>query len=294
MDVYRSILITGGGGMLAHALIEALTARGLNATAVRRSECDIANSEDVDRLFKKYSPTLLLNCAAHTGVDLCEDEPDKANAINGEGPGYLARAAQKYGTRLVHFSTDFVFDGQSDRPYRPDDHPHPISAYGASKLLGEKRIQEVNPPDWLIVRTAWLFGRHGNCFPQTMVKLAQAGRPLRVVNDQMGSPTSTADLAVATLQLIDHQASGLFHITNEGVTSWYEFARAAVQEFGVEADLAPLTTAEWVKLRPKQARRPMYSVLDAHKYEAVTGKTLRHWSLALRDYRTSCQTVQLA
>ena len=293
MDVYRSILITGGGGMLAHALVEALAVRGLNATAVRRTECDIANPEDVARLYKKHSPTLLLNCAAHTGVDLCEDEPDKANAINGEGPGYLAANAQKHGTRLVHFSTDFVFNGQSTRPYRPEDQPDPLSVYGHSKLLGEKRIQAVNPPDWLIVRTAWLFGRHGNCFPQTMVKLAQAGRQLRVVNDQVGSPTSTADLAVATLQLIDHQASGLFHITNEGVTSWYEFARAAVQEFGVEADLAPLTTAEWVKLRPKQARRPMYSVLDAHKYEALTGQTRRHWSLALRDYRTSYQTVQL-
>lgn len=286
MDVYRSILITGGGGMLAHALVDALTAKGLAATAVRRAECDIADPEDVTRLFEKYNPSLLFNCAAHTGVDLCEDEPDKANAINGEGPGNLARLAQEHGTKLVHFSTDFVFDGQSDRPYKPDDQTHPISVYGETKLRGEKRIQQVDSPDWLIVRTAWLFGRYGNCFPQTMVKMGQAGRPLRVVSDQFGSPTSTVDLSEATLELVDRSAGGLFHITNSGITSWYEFAQTTLREFGVEADLAPLTTTEWVKLRPKQAKRPLYSVLDGEKYTAITGKTLRHWTEALSDYRT--------
>ena len=293
MDVYRSILITGGGGMLAHALVEALTARGLSATAVRRSECDIANSNQVAELFEKYRPTLLLNCAAHTGVDLCEDESDRANAINGEGPAHLAGNALQFGTQLVHFSTDFIFDGQSDRPYRPDDQTHPISVYGASKLLGEQRIQQLNPPDWLILRTAWLFGRHGNCFPQTMVKLARLGRPLRVVNDQFGSPTSTLDLASATLQLIDARAKGIFHVTNEGFTSWYEFARETVREFGVEADLAPVTTSEWVKLRPQQAKRPLYSVLDCQKYRDVTGQSMRQWNEALRDYRISCDLVQV-
>src|SRR6266567_9643301 len=172
MDVYRSILITGGTGMLAHALSDTLRSRGLTPIAVSRTECDISDPDSVARLFEKHHPTLLLNCAAHTGVDLCEDEPQKANTINGEGPGNLSQLAKGYRTKLIHYSTDFVFDGQSDRPYRTDDPPNPLSVYGSSKLLGEKRIAGIDPPGWIIVRTAWLFGRHGNCFPQTIIKLA--------------------------------------------------------------------------------------------------------------------------
>jgi dTDP-4-dehydrorhamnose reductase len=287
MDVYRSIIITGGGGMLAHALIDALKARGHTATPVRRAECDIADVEDVSQMFRQHRPSLLLNCAAHTGVDLCEDEPEKANAINGDGPGHLATLAAEYGTRLVHYSTDFVFDGQCDRPYRPDDRPNPVSAYGASKLLGEQRIQELSPPGWLILRTAWLFGGHGSCFPQVMIKMARAGRPLRVVCDQFGSPTYTVDLAAATLRLVDRGLPGIFHVTNSGVTNWHDFAAATLKEFGIPADLAPVTTAEWLRMRPKQAKRPAYSVLDGAQYTVATGHSMRLWTQALRDYRES-------
>jgi dTDP-4-dehydrorhamnose reductase len=287
MDVYRSIVITGGGGMLAHALADGLRSRGLSPLSVKREECDITSPADVSRLFQSHRPTLLLNCAAHTAVDQCEDEPQRANAINGEGPGILARMSREYRTCLTHFSTDFVFDGQIDRPYRPDDPPNPLSAYGASKLLGEKRIQEASPPGWLILRTAWLFGRHGDCFPSTIVKLAQAGRPLRVVSDQVGSPTSTADLAEAALRLIDRKASGIFHVTNFGTTTWYEFAEAILTAFGVTADLAPVTTAEWLRIRPRQAKRPAYSVLDGEAYTSATNHRLRPWREALGDYRRS-------
>jgi dTDP-4-dehydrorhamnose reductase len=287
MDVYRSIVITGGGGMLAHSLRDALQARGLDPIAVGRSECDVASAHDVSRLFQRHRPSLLLNCAAHTAVDLCEDEPARANAINGEGPGHLARMACEYGTCLTHFSTDFVFHGQNDRPYRPDDPPAPISTYGASKLLGETKVREANPRGWLILRTAWLFGRYGNCFPKTIIKLAQAGRPLRVVNDQIGSPTSTVDLAEATLRLIDQKATGLFHVTNAGVTSWYDFAAEILRQFGLAADLAPVTTDEWVRMRPKQAKRPAYSGLDCSAYESLTGQVLRGWKEALAAYQES-------
>lgn len=277
--------------MLAHALIDALKGRGLSAVCVDRDECDITDLEQVGRLYREARPTLLINCAAHTAVDACEEEAGRANAINGEGPGNLARVAREYRTKIIHFSTDFVFDGQNDRPYRPDDPPNPISAYGASKLLGERRVQEANAPGWLIVRTAWLFGRHGGCFPQTIVKFAQAGRPLRVVKDQVGSPTSTVDLAEATLRLVDHDASGIFHVTNSGTTSWYEFAAETLRQFGVSADLAAVTTDEWLGMRPKQAKRPAYSVLDGSRYTEVTGRKMRDWHEALRDYRASFGNV---
>jgi dTDP-4-dehydrorhamnose reductase len=292
MDVFRSILITGGNGMLARALAEAARARGLNPVAVKRDECDITDADSVARLFEKHRPTLLLNCAAHTGVDLCEEEPQRANAINGQGPGNLAQIAKDYRTKLIHYSTDFVFDGHSDRPYRPDDPPNPLSAYGASKLLGEKRIAGIDPPGWIVIRTAWLFGRHGNCFPQTIVKLAQAGRPLRVVNDQLGSPTGTPDLADATLRLVDRGAQGVIHLTNSGITSWFEFAKAALEAFGLKADISPVTTAEWFKVRPKQARRPAYSVLDTSRYSDVTGHTPRAWQDALKEYADRMRPVE--
>lgn len=287
MNVYRSIVVTGGKGMLAHALLNALKARGHAAFAVDRDECDITQPEQVARLYKEQKPSLLINCAAHTAVDLCEDEPEKANAINGHAVGLLAQNAKEYGTTLVHISTDFVFDGQNVRPYRTDDKPNPISVYGASKFLGEKLLQDAAPDSWMILRTAWLFGRHGNCFPQTIVKLARAGRPLRIVSDQVGSPTGTVDLAAALFRLVDEKARGIFHLTNSGVTSWFEFASASLKEFGVTSDLAPVTTAEWCRMRPKQARRPAFSVLDGGRYTQVTGQTMPPWQEALAQYRAS-------
>ncbi len=273
MDVYRSIVITGAGGMLAHALRDALHARRLTPALVTKAECDISNPEDVSRLFTHHRPTLLFNCAAHTRVDLCEDEPQKANAINGHAAGLLAKRAREYHTKLIHFSTDFVFDGHNDIPYRPNDRPNPLSAYGSSKLLGEQFIQEAAPTGWTIIRTAWLFGRYGDCFPSTIVKLAQNQRPLRVVQDQLGSPTSTLDLALATLNLVDRNSEGIFHITNSGQTSWYGFAAAVLEEFKLS------------EIRPKQARRPAYSVLDTSRYSLLTGQVPRNWREALREYR---------
>src|SRR5258706_2574600 len=285
MDVYRSIVITGAGGMLAHALRDDLHDPLLTPALETKADCDISNPEDVSRLFTHHRPTLLFNCAAHTGVDLCEDEPQKANAINGHAAGLLAKAAREYHTKLIHFSTDFVFDGHNDIPYRPNDRPNPLSAYGSSKLLGEQFIQEAGPTGWTIIRTAWLFGRYGDCFPKTIIKLAQSHRPLRVVNDQTGSPTSTLDLAEAALNIVDRNGSGMFHVTSSSQTSWLGFAAAVLEEFRLSADLAPISTSEWFKIRPRQARRPAFSVLDTGRYSATTGKSLRNWREALRNYR---------
>lgn len=275
--------------MLAHELDRVLRARGVQPVLARRAQCDVSDRAHVSRLFQEYRPTLLLNCAAHTGVDLCEDEPERANAINGEGPGYLAELSKEYRSKLVHFSTDFVFSGQIDRPYRPDDTPAPLSAYGKSKLLGEERIKTVAPPTWLTVRTSWLFGRHGNCFPKIIVDRASSGHVLKVVNDQVGCPTYAADLAGAVLELIDRNAEGIWHITNAGPTNWFEFAGAVVREFGIIAEVSPISTAQWVAMRPRQAVRPPYSVLDLEPYAALTGRRMRDWRDALRDYRTETQ-----
>lgn len=284
-SVFEKILIPGGGGMLAKALVDALHARGHSSIALPRAALDITNEADIRRAFAEHRPTLVLNCAAHTKVDLCEDEPDKADAINGHAVGTLAKLARDHGTYLVHYSTDFVFDGSSDRPYRPSDPVNPLSAYGRSKLLGEIKLQENAPQNWLIARTAWLYGPGGPCFPKTMVDLAKAGKPLKVVEDQIGSPTFTYDLASATLDLLGHNATGIWHLTNSGLVSWHGFAAAILEEFGLKTDLTPTTSAEWQKLRPRSAHRPAYSVLDNRLAANLLGRPMRPWREGLRDYR---------
>jgi dTDP-4-dehydrorhamnose reductase len=275
--------------MLARELDLVLRARGVQATMARRSECDISDRQHVSRLFQSTKPSLVLNCAAHTAVDRCEDEPQLADAINGDGPGHLAEHCQEYGAKLVHFSTDFVFNGQIDRPYRPDDTPIPLSAYGKSKLLGEERIKRVAPLSWITIRTSWLFGGHGNCFPKVIVDRASSGHVLKVVNDQVGCPTYAADLANAVLELLSCGAEGIWHITNASATNWYEFAKSIVEEFEISAEVKPISTAQWVAMRPKQAKRPAYSVLDLEPYAKLTGRRMRDWRDALRDYRTEVQ-----
>lgn len=279
------VLITGGGGMLAKALGLSLRKRGRMPIVRDRAALDVTRADDVRRVFDAHTPTVVFNCAAHTKVDLCEEQEDLASAINGTGAENLARAAKDQGARLVHFSTDFVFDGSGTRPYRPDDPVNPISAYGRSKLLGERAIQSVNPPDWLIVRTAWLYGPGGACFPQTMINAARAGKPLRVVDDQVGAPTFTHDLADATLDLIDRGAKGLWHLTNAGSVSWHGFTAAILEEFGLKAALGKTTSAEWKKLRPASATRPAYSVLDVEPFARLVGRPMRPWREALADYR---------
>ena len=289
MELYRSIVITGGRGMLAQAVVNVLEKRKLAHVALDRAKCDITQENEVARVFAEHKPTLLINCAAHTKVDLCEDEQEKADAINGHGVGNLARAAREHGTFLVHYSTDFVFDGKGTRPYRPDDLVNPLSAYGRSKLLGEKLLQENAPEKWLIARTAWLYGRGGPNFPRTIIERGRQGQPLKVVSDQVGSPTYTQDLAEATFDLLDRNLTGIWHLTNSGSTNWHEFAKAAVAEFGVNAAVTPITTADWAIIRPKQAHRPSYSVLDTAPFGRAVGRPMRPWREGLRDFRKAVE-----
>jgi dTDP-4-dehydrorhamnose reductase len=283
-NVYDKVIITGAGGMLGHALADALLARGMQPIALARGECDVAKADEVRRIFDHH-PTLLLNCAAHTKVDQCEQEVEVANAINGHAVGQMARLAREHGSYLVHVSTDFVFNGRGTRPYRVDDPVEPLSSYGRSKLLGETELQKHAPKDWLIVRTAWVYGRHGANFPRTMVTAARAGKPLSVVSDQVGAPTYTVDLATAILALVDAHATSIVHVTNAGQTNWHEFAKAALEAFGIDHPVAAITSADWQRIRPNTAHRPGYSVLDLSELTRLTGKTPRPWREGLSAFR---------
>jgi dTDP-4-dehydrorhamnose reductase len=284
MNAYDRILITGGGGMLAKALVGALKSRGHEPAAPSRAALDITSFADVMATIEKVNPTLIINCAAHTKVDLCEEQRELADAINGSAVGVLAAAAKDVGAKFVHYSTDFVFNGTSDRPWCQDDATDPLSAYGRSKLLGEHLLAREGGDNWLILRTAWLYGPGGPCFPQTMINVARAGKPLKVVDDQIGSPTFTHDLAEATLNLVDADAKGIYHVVNAGQTNWHDFTAAILEEFGLSTELSRTTSAEWKRSRPNSAVRPAYSVLDTSKYTQATGKQIRHWRDALAAY----------
>lgn len=285
MAVLDSILITGGAGMLAHAFKETCASRGLHVNLLARAECDITNVAQIIGALDRYSPTVVINCAAYTKVDLAEKEQDAALTINGKAVGFLAEACRRRSTPFVHFSTDYVFDGTVNRPLQPWDPVGPRSMYGASKLLGEKMLEEFAPPRWLILRTAWLYGPGGPNFPQTMLNAARAGKPLKVIRDQVGCPTFTFDLAEATLNLLETDARGIYHLSNSGSTNWFEFTQAIMREFGVQpVSLDPITSADWKRIKPESATRPSYSVLDVAPYEHKTGKMMPDWRDGLRRF----------
>ncbi|MCL7414126.1 MAG: dTDP-4-dehydrorhamnose reductase [ANME-2 cluster archaeon] len=255
------IMILGAYGMLGHNL------QGVFPGAeCFGKELDITEKEVVLKTITASKPNVVINAAAYTDVDGCEDNVDHALRVNGEALAYIATACCESGAKLVHFSTDYVFDG-TKQEYRESDATNPINVYGRSKLLGEQNIME-HMEDYRIIRTSWLFGRHGKNFVDTMVGLAGRMEQVKVVNDQFGKPTYTADLAQKTADIIDMEP-GIYHITNEGVCSWYEFASAIIP------NAVPCNSEEFVR----KARRPEYSVLVNTK----TGP-MRHWRDALRDY----------
>jgi len=285
VSVYDRVLITGGNGMFATALARALRERGHEPALLDKAGLDITQRESIVAAFDQHEPTLVLNCAAFTKVDLCETEQELANLINGKGAGELAFEAAQRGAKFVHFSTDYVFDGTLRRPLQPNDPVGPRSAYGHSKLMGEQLIDELGGPKDLVIRAAWLYGPNGANFVKTMVNVAKAGKPLRVVNDQVGSPTYTLDLAAATLQLVDRDTSGIWHLSNTGETTWFDFAQAIFEEWRMQPDLQPTTSDAWKAGRANIADRPAYSVLDVTPFAQLTGQPMRPWRDALRAFK---------
>jgi len=284
--VFERILITGAGGLLGGSMAELLKRQGRSFVALDHRSCDITQPGDLERAFERHRPTLVLNCAAHAKVDRCEREPKQARAVNAQAVGSLAELAARFGVFLVHFSTDFVFDGRADKPYRPDDLANPLSVYGRTKLEGERLLGRSRLDRWLIVRTSGLFGRHGACFVATILAKAKAGRTIHVVNDQVTQPTYADDLSDATLRLTGLGKTGVWHLANVGPTDWHNFALSILHEYGIKADLRAVTTERWRQMRKDQAIRPFRSVLDcATSFEAL-GLPMRTWHEAIKDYRT--------
>ncbi len=273
------VLITGSKGQLGTAL-QRCAPVDAEIVAVDMDVLDIADSAAVDAFVGEHRPALILNAAAYTAVDKAEADEDAARAVNADAVAHLARAARDAGARLVHVSTDFVFDGTSGIPYPPDAAPSPLGAYGRTKLLGEVAAGA----EALIVRTAWVYAPTGGNFVRTMLRLMAERPEVRVVADQIGTPTYAPDLARALWTLADQSASGLYHYTDSGAASWYDFA-VAIQEEALAAGLLdravpviPIATADF----PTPAKRPHFSVLDKTKTVAALGAPAPHWRSNLR------------
>ena len=285
MPLYDSILIAGGNGMLAYAIKQTLSARGLKFASIDIDTHDLTKEAEVARAFDEFKPTLVLNCAAFTNVDKCEEETVAANAVNGTLVGLLGKACRKVDAVLVHYSTDYVFNGKTGHPWKASDPAEPLSAYGRSKLLGEQLLQENAPKRWIIARTQWLYGPHGKNFVETMLGAARAGKPLKVVADQIGSPTYTFDLAEATLNVLDKGGQGVWHLSNTGQTSWFGFTQQIMKAFGVTpASLDKSTSAEWKQIKPNAAHRPAWSVFDLSPYQQLVGEPMPAWEDGLTRY----------
>ncbi len=275
-------LILGGTGMLGRAVVAEARARGWAALAPSHGQADIADAERLGDLGRRFGPDLLVNCAAFTRVDDCETQREHALGANGRAVGNLAALADRLGARLVHVSSDYVFDGRASTPYAEDAATGPLSVYGESKLLGERAA--LASPRALVVRASWLFGPGGPNFVATMLKLFARqradGTPVRVVADQLGAPTYTPFLARALCDLGAAGASGVVHYRNREPVSWHGFARAIADTAGFSLDIAAITTADF----PRPAPRPAYSVLAVEKAEALLGRAVETWCAGLAQY----------
>ena len=286
MSVHARTLITGGGGQLASDLEELLGERG-QVWSRSREELDITDDEAVAAAMSSFAPTVVYNCAAYHNVDVCEDTEDRAFAVNARAVKRLAQRCTEQGARLVHLSTNYVFDGSGERPWTEEDLPRPRSIYALSKLAGEHAALAY-AADALVVRTGGLYGEHGSAskggnFVVRMITRARETNALRMVADQRLTPTATADLAAALVQASDRGVGGLLHLTNAGACSWYEFTVAIMEEAGIEVPIEAVTTSGG------GADRPLNGVLSCARAEAAGLGPLPHWRDALRRYHAATE-----
>jgi dTDP-4-dehydrorhamnose reductase len=273
------VLILGARGMLGKDLVPILSTE--NQVLERDiDDFDISDQKRVQKEIETLHPEVVVNAAAYTDVDGCESRRELAFSVNAGGAKNIALACAEAQARMIHLSTDYVFNGDSRIPYHEEDLPSPLNIYGASKLQGERYIRETSK-DYLIIRTEWLYGRHGKNFVDTILNQAGQQMELRVVQDQRGAPTSTKDLSLAISRLIGIEARGILNVTNSGSCTWFEFSRQILREKGLNhVQVIPISSAELA--RP--ARRPAYSVMDCRRYELLTGRQMRSWEEALKEY----------
>ena len=274
------VLVTGGNGQLGSALVDLLSTRTSDVVlSIDLPDIDITAPGSVREVFAQFAPDVVINCAAWTAVDAAEEKEADALKVNGEGPRVLAEACKAAGAWLVQISTDYVFAGDANTPYAEDARPDPKTAYGRTKLAGEIAVQDVLPAAHYLVRTAWLYGLQGNNFVKTMLELESVRDNVSVVDDQRGQPTYAGDLAEQILLLLDARPpAGIFHATNAGATTWFEFTRAIFESIGADPQRVLATdSASFVRPAP----RPAYSVLAQDKWQLVGLTPMRDWRVAL-------------
>ena len=277
-----SWLITGGSGQLGIAISQELDKHGIAFDAWSSKDLDITQSSTVSKAIEKLSPTVIINCAAWTDVDGAESHEKDASRVNSDGPENLALAAKLCNSRLIHVSTDYVFSGESQSPWKVEDEVNPQSAYGRTKAQGESRVLATYPESSFVVRTAWLYSPWGKNFAKTMSKLAIKGEgEVRVVNDQIGQPTSAIDLAEQLVALgLSTSPAGVYHGTNSGQATWFEFAQEILNLAGADVGrVKPVSSSEY----PRPAKRPSYSVLSNDAWASSSVKPMRDWRIALAE-----------
>lgn len=279
----KTLVLGGKTGLLGQALVNAIKNKGWDVAASASSDLNFFSNtlyDDLSAYIDGHEPDCIFNTVAYTQVDKAEEEAEKAAILNKALPDALARIARARSIKLVHYSTDFVFDGKKNTPYTVDDQPNPISVYGRTKYAGETAICETSPDDFCIIRTAWLYGSGKKNFVQTILGLCRERGSASVVFDQIGSPTYAKDLADYSLALVDLEARGIFHIVNSGQASWCELASEAANYVQLECQITPVTSADF----GSKVARPAYSVLDCTSFTQITGIVPRAWPQALREY----------
>lgn len=273
------VVVTGAKGQLGMDLVNLLASKRYDVYGYGRNELDVTNFHQVKQVISEVKPDVVIHAAAYTKVDQAESEPDQAFLINAYGTRNVAVASEEVGAKLVYISTDYVFDGKATTPYNEFAPTNPQSVYGKSKLAGEQFVRDLHSK-FFIVRTSWVYGKHGNNFVKTMLNLSQERDELMVVHDQIGCPTYAVDLANYILELIRTEKYGVYHISNSGHCSWYEFAKAIFEETGIVVKVNPCTTKEF----PRPAPRPAYAVF-AHTALRLNGfSEIRGWREALKEF----------
>ncbi|MDQ7031289.1 MAG: dTDP-4-dehydrorhamnose reductase [Desulfonauticus sp.] len=276
----KALVLGGKTGLLGQDIVEVLKKEGWEVIAPSREELNIFSSQELYSYIKDNEVDFVFNTIAYTQVEKAEEEPKKAFELNKVFPKIVGNVCKELDVYLIHYSTDFVFDGQKETPYEDTDEPHPLNVYGQTKLEGEKVLLEIPDLEVLIIRTAWLFGRGKLNFVSKILNLAKNKSSLNVVHDQVGSPTYTLDLARYSLALLHKKSTGIFHVVNAGQASWCELAQEAVNCLGLACQIIPISSKDF----PQKAKRPAYSVLSINKFVQTTGIQPRSWIQALREY----------